>query len=412
MTHPRHKRRPLWHYFGPGLICGASENDPTTVASLAVIGSSTIYGLGWLVVLVVPMLATVQMLSAHVGAVGKRSLEDLTRKHYGRAPALIVLLSVISVTLVTLVADLEGGGAALQVLTGLNYRIFVFPLTFLALALLIFGDYERIKKFLVVLPLAFLAYPVAMVMAHPDWHQVLLDTFVPHFQTTKDFTDGAIALLGTTLTSYSYVWQTIETAKERPPLARLGLVQADATLGTVVAGISFWSIVIATGATLGMHHQSVETADQAARALEPLAGKYAGVLFGIGLLGSAMIAVPILCATSAYMLGGMFGWNENIDEKYWRAPRFYGSMVAVAFVASVLAVLGVQPIKVLFASSIIGGVATPVTLVVLLLIARDKRIMHEHKAPVPLTIAGWTTAAIVTAAACVFLWTNFVHPTN
>lgn len=401
-------RRPLWHYFGPGLICGASENDPTTVASLAVIGSTTVYGLGWLVLLIVPMLAVVQVLSARIGAIGKHSLEDLVRTHYGKPLALLMLLAVTGVSLVTLVADLEGGGAALQVLTGLDYRIFVFPLSGAALAMLIFGNYERIKKILVVLPLAFLAYPIATVLAHPDWHQVLLDTFLPHFDWhNKDFAAGAIAMLGTTLTSYSYVWQTIETAKERPPISRLGLVQADATLGTVVAGISFWSIVIATGATLGVHHHIVQTADQAAMALQPVAGRFAGIVFGIGLLGSAMIAVPILCATTAYMFSGMFGWNENIDEKYWRAPRFYLSMIVLGLIASGFAVLGWSPIKVLFVSSIVGGIATPITLVMMLLVARNKHVMHRHRISPWLTGAGWGVAAVVIAAALLFLWQTF-----
>lgn len=379
------------------------------MASLAVIGSTTVYGLGWLVLLIVPMLAVVQILSALIGAVGKRSLEDLVCTHYGKPLAFVMLLAVSGVSLVTLVADLEGGGAALQVLTGLDYRIFVFPLSIAALGMLIFGNYERIKKILVVLPLAFLAYPIATVLSHPDWHQVLLDTFLPHFAwNSRDFSAGAIAMLGTTLTSYSYVWQTIETAKERPPLSRLGLVQADATLGTVVAGISFWSIVIATGATLGVHRHAVQTANDAAAALQPVAGRFAGIVFGIGLLGSAMIAIPILCATTAYMFSGMFGWNENIDAKYWRAPRFYLTMIVLALIASAFAAVGWSPIEVLFVSSIVGGIATPVTLVMMLLLARNKRAMHRHQVSPWLTAGGWAVAAVVSAAALLFLWQTFV----
>ena len=392
------KTGPIWHYFGPGIISGASDNDPTTVASLAVIGSTTIYGLGWLVLLVIPMLAVVQVISAKVGCVTRHGLEFDSRKLHGRAVATIMLLSVLSVTLVTLMADMEGGGAAMQVLTGIDYRWWILPLAALSLAMLIFGTYEKIKRVLLILPLAFLAYPISAVLAHPDWHAVLIGSLVPHFERTQDYASGAIALLGTTLTSYAYVWQTIETARERPPLARLGLVQADASLGTVVAGLSFWAIVVATGATLGVHHQSVQTADQAAKALVPLAGRYAGVLFGVGLLGSALLAVPVLIATSAYVLNEMFDWRSSLDTKWWRGRKFYGSMVAMTLLAALAGLLGAPPIKLLFVSSILGGIGTPITLVIMLLVARNTSIMGKNPIAPWLARAGWAVAGIVVLA--------------
>ncbi|GAC1499070.1 MAG: divalent metal cation transporter [Vulcanimicrobiaceae bacterium] len=411
MTKPTaaRRRKPVWHYFGPGLISGASDNDPTTVGSLAVIGATTVYGLGWLVLLVIPMLAVVQMISAQVGAVTKRGLEHDTRAYLGRASAIVMLVSVLAVNVVTLIADVEGGGAAMQILTGIDYRVWALPLGAASVAMLIVGSYERIKRVLVVFPLIFLCYPIAAILAHPDWHAVLRDSFVPHFRHTADYAAGAIALLGTTLTSYAYVWQTVETARERPPLSRLGLVQADAALGTVVAGLSFWSIVIATGATLGVHHKAVTTADEAARALAPLAGHFSSLLFGVGLLGSSLIAVPILIATSAYVLSDMVGWRSGLDATFWRARRFYFTMAAVAAVAVAGAVLGVPPIKALFVSSIVGGIGTPVTLSILLLLARNKSAMKEHPVGPALTLAGWTVAAIVSIAAIIYLWSTFVH---
>jgi Mn2+/Fe2+ NRAMP family transporter len=390
--------KPVWHYFGPGVISGASDNDPTTVATLAVIGSTTIYGLGWLVLLVIPMLAVVQVISAKVGAVTRRGLEFNSRKLHGSAVALVMLISVLSVTLVTLMADLEGGGAAMQVLTGIDYRWWILPLAALSLTMLIFGTYEKVKRVLLIFPLAFLAYPISAVLAHPDWHAVLIGSLVPHFERTRDYASGAIALLGTTLTSYAYVWQTIETARERPPIARIGLVQADASLGTVVAGLSFWAIVVATGATLGIHHQSVETADQAAKALVPLAGRFAGVLFGVGLLGSALLAIPVLIATAAYVLNGTFDWRSSLDTKWWRGRKFYGSMCAMTLVAALAGLLGAPPIKLLFVSSIVGGIGTPVTLVIMLLVARNGSIMGNNPIAPWLARAGWAVVGVVVVA--------------
>jgi Mn2+/Fe2+ NRAMP family transporter len=402
-------QKPFWHYLGPGIVSGASDNDPTTVASLAVIGSTTVYGLGWLVILIIPMLAVVQVISARVGAITRHGLETDARRLQGRTIALIMLVSVVSVTFVTLIADLEGGAAAMQVLTTVDFRWWILPIAAASLTMLIFGSYEKIKRVLLVFPLAFLAYPISAVLAHPDWHAVLIGTLVPHFEHSRDYAAGAIALLGTTLTSYAYVWQTIETAKERPPLKRLGLVQADASLGTIVAGLSFWAIVAATGATLGIHHQTVDTADQAATALEPLAGPYAKLLFGFGLLGSALLAVPVLIATSAYMLDETFGWHSNLDSKWMLGRRFYGSMIVMTAAAALVGLLGAPPIRVLFLASIVGGVGTPISLVIMLLVARSKQIMGSRPIGPWLATSGWCVAGVVIAATAIYIASLFWH---
>ncbi len=294
--------------FAPSIISAASDNDPTTVASLAVIGATTVYGLGWLVLLVIPMLAVVQAISAQTGLATKQGLEDLVRSRYGRAAGLLLLASVLFVNVLTLAADLEGGGAALALLSGIDYRIWILPLCTASLALLVWGNFASVQRVLIYIPLAFLAYIAAAFLAHPHWDTVLHGSLVPHFERSHDYVAGAIALLGTSLTAYAYVWQEIEYTEKRRPLSRLGLVQIEATIGAVGAGIIFWFIVIATGATLGVHHQHVETAAQAAAALAPAAGKFAGTLFGIGLLASALLAIPILLATSAYLVSEMFGW--------------------------------------------------------------------------------------------------------
>ena len=391
----------------PGLVSAASDNDPTTVASLAVIGSTTTYALGWLVLLVIPMLAVVQAISSQIGAVTKAGLEDLVRSRYGRYAAFLVLLSVLFVNVLTFAADLEGGGAALHLLTGLNYQIWIIPLAAVSLALLILGTYQKVERILVYIPLAFFSYIIAAFFAHPDWGAVLRYSFIPHLEHSRDYVSGAIALLGTTLTAYAYVWQEIEIKEERPPLRRLGLVQVNATLGAIAAGITFWFIVIATGATLGVHGKQVQTAEEAAMALAPIAGRYAAMLFGIGLLGSALLALPVLLATTAYVTSEMFGWVGKLDAKFFEARRFYGIMLAVAVLGCAIAFAGIQPIRLLFFSSIAGGIATPVTLVFMLLAACDKGVMRDKPLKPWLRIAGWVTTGIVAVAAGIFLYQTF-----
>jgi Mn2+/Fe2+ NRAMP family transporter len=401
-------RKPWWTFVGPGIVSGASDNDPTTVASLSVIGSTTVYGLGWLVLLVIPMLAVVQAISAAVGGVCREGLEDILARHYRRVSAWIALIAILAVNVVTLVADLQGGAAALGLLTGgVDLRFFVMPLAGLSAVMLIFLDYRRIQRVLLVLPLLFLTYAIAAIVAHPNWHDVIMHSLIPHLENNAAYSQGAIALLGTTLTAYAYVWETIELSEERPPLRRLGLVQVDATLGTIVAGISFWFIVVATGATLGIHHKNIATAQDAALALAPFAGKWASIVFGVGLLGSALIAVPVLAATSAYVVAELFGWRAGISKTFWQAPRFFGTLTVILVGSGLLGMLGTDPIKLLFIASIAGGLATPITLFLMMLVAGNKNIMGKYRPRPGLLIAGWSVFAIVSLAAGFYLYQTF-----
>ncbi|MBV8599974.1 MAG: divalent metal cation transporter, partial [Candidatus Eremiobacteraeota bacterium] len=250
---PRRTGRAEKESFGAGLVAGASDNDPTTVATLAVVGSTTVYALSWLVLLVIPMLIVIQSIAAQIGTVSKRGLEDCIRTRFGPLWAFAALGSLLVVNVLTLAADLEGGGAALGLLTGVEYRTWLVPLGALTVAMLLFGKYHQIERVLRYSALLFLTYVAAAFMAHPDWSAVLHASFVPHLDFSKEVVAGALALLGTTLTAYAYVWETIELSEERPPVKRLPLVELDAALGIVVAGLSFWFILIATAATLGVH---------------------------------------------------------------------------------------------------------------------------------------------------------------
>jgi len=350
------------------------------------------------------MLVVVQAISAAVGAVCRTGLEDLVRAHYGRRWAVIVLAAILAVNVLTLAADLEGGAAALNLLTGIRPEWFILPFALAVAALLVYGSHQWIERVLQYVVLIFLAYIVAAFMARPDWSKVVHDTFAPHLSLGKDYVAGALALLGTTLTSYAYVWETIEVAQERPPIRRLGLVQVDAALGMIGAGVSFWFILIATGATLGVHHKVVQTAQDAAAALAPLAGPHAAMLFGIGLLASALIAVPVLAGTSAYVIAEMFGWRRSLDAKFARARGFYVSLLLSLAVSTGIAYAWNDPIQILFYSGIAGGLGTPITLVFMMLIAHNREVMHKHAIGGALAAGGWIVTAIVIAACAVYLF--------
>lgn len=392
---------------GPGLISGASDNDPTTVATMSVLGATTIYSLSWLTILILPMLAAIQMISAQVGVVAKRGLQSAVRHAYGRGWGMVLLLSVLAVNLITIGADLEAGAAALGLIFHTAWQWFVIPFAATMLCILVFGSYQAIQRVLQYVLLIFAAYIVAAFLAHPDWSQVLANTISPHISVNGLYIRGALALLGTTLTSYAYVWETIEEEEERVAVGDLGLAKADAGFGMLFAVGIFWFILIATGATLGVHHKQVETAQQAAQALTPVAGPIAADIFAVGLLASAILAVPVLAASTAYIMSSEFAWRRGLSRKVSAAWRFYAAIVGALAVAVGVSLLGISPIKLLFICGIVGGLGTPISLVFLLIVARNRDLMGEHRVGRGLIAVGWAIVGLVSAVSLFFLWSEF-----
>jgi Mn2+/Fe2+ NRAMP family transporter len=392
---------------GPGIVSGASDNDPTTVGTLAVVGAQSGFGLCWVLLLVLPMMASVQTIASTVGVTSGKDLQSLIREHFGPAGTWSALVFLVGVNVVTLAADLEGGAAALGLLTHINWRWFPLPLALAVAGLLLLGNYEWVRRILSCVLFVFLLYVPAAFLAHPDWASVLRHTFVPRFSFQRDVVAGTLALLGTTLTSYVYYWQTIEEREANRRRPRF-LAQLDAASGMVVATFVFWFILVSTGATLGVHHQQVQTAQDAASALKPIAGPLAQYLFAAGLLASALLALPVLAGTTAYAVGESLGWPVGLSLQPWRSQGFYLVLIAALLLVVPLTLLGVQPVTLLFVAGIIGGIGTPLLLVFLLVIAGNRTVMRDAPIGRGLKVLGWATAAIVTLATAAYLLSQFL----
>jgi Mn2+/Fe2+ NRAMP family transporter len=392
--------------FGPGFVAGSSNNDPTTVASLAVVGASTGYSLAWLVLLILPMLAVVQALAAAIGTVCGTGFQAALRKRYGLGIALVSLFCIAPVSLLTLAADIKAGAEALNLLVGLPSSWLIAPIAAITALLLCTRRYAQIERILAFATLGFLAYVVSTVLAHPDWGQIVRAVAFPRFTWDAAHIGGAVALLGTTLTSYVYLWESIEVSQRKEPAAKLRSVQRDAVLGLIFPVCSFFFILVGTGATLGASGHSVETAADAARALEPLAGAFAPIVFAVGLLASTIIAVPVIAASIGYVVAETFGWRRSLDAKPAEAPGFYGIVAAAIALGTLVAFVGFAPIAFLVAASIVGGIATPVTLIMLIALARDRTLMGEHRIGVPLALAAAVVTLLVGVSGVVYLATS------
>jgi Mn2+/Fe2+ NRAMP family transporter len=364
---------------GPELVSAASDNDPTNVGTAAAVGAQTGYQLSWVALLVAPLLGVVLTIAAQVGAVAREDLQSLTVKRYGRGVAAVFLVSVVVVNLVTIAADLQAGAAGIGLLA---------------------GKYGQVVGVLRYLMLGFLAFGAAAVLAHPDWPRLLQASLVPALSLRRDQVAGGLALLGTTLTSYVYVWETIGRGVEEPPDGTadgggLARARAGAVVGAVFTAVILWCMLVASAATLGRHHQAAASAQDAAGALRPLAGSAAADLFAAGLITSAVVALPVLMATTAYVVGAHFDWRRGLSEGIGHARGFYAVLVASIGLALAVSLAGIPVVGMLVAASVIGGLGTPIGLVILVRLARDPSVMGPRPISRRLAVAGWAVAVIV-----------------
>jgi Mn2+/Fe2+ NRAMP family transporter len=310
----------------------------------------------------------------------------------------LLLVSVVLVNLITIAADLQAGAAGIGLVAGINPKWLVLPLGIVLAALLLIGGYGQVVAVLRWLLPGFLAFAAAAVLAAPDWPRVLAGSFVPLLSFRPAELAGALALLGTTLTSYVYVWETIQRSAEPPTGAvrqRLAYSRIGAVSSAVFTALTLWSMLVASAATLGRRHLAVSSAGNAALALRPLAGTLAEELFGVGLIVSALVALPVLVAGTAYIVGAQFDWRSSPSKPIGQARRFYLVMAASIGLAVAASLAGLRVFSLLVAASIIGGIATPAGLVALLRIARDKELMHGNPISARLAAGGWLATAVV-----------------
>jgi Mn2+/Fe2+ NRAMP family transporter len=404
----RRRRRVSLRGIGPELISGASDNDPTNVGTAAAVGAATGYQLAWVALLVAPLLGVVQTIAAHVGSVARNDLQALTLKRYGRRVAAILLLSVVVVNMVTIAADLQAGAVGVGLLADVDSRWLVLPLGLTLVALLLIGRYDEVVAVLRYLLLGFLAFAAAAYLAHPDWALLVRSSLLPTLSLHRDMIAGGLALVGTTLTSYVYVWETIERGVEEPSDANdKDGVLARARLGAVIAAVFtaliLWFMLVASAATLGREHRTVASAQDAALALRPLAGPLAENIFAVGLVVSAVVALPVLMATTAHVVGAQFDWRRGLSERVSHAGGFYGVLIASVGLAVAVTLANVSVIDMLVAASVIGGLGTPIGIVLLVLLGRDHNVMGTAVISARLAIAGWAVAAIVGGFSLVYV---------
>src|SRR5258707_13946631 len=397
---------------GPGLVTGASDDDPSGIGTYTQAGASFGFATLWTAPATLPMMAAVQFICAKIGMVSGMGLAAVLRKHYGRWVVYSAISLLVIANTINAGTDIGAIAAAIGLLVPIPPLALVIPLAGGIVAFQIFGSYALISRIFKWLTLTLFAYIVAAFLARPHWREVLWATLVPTMHFDNQYLMTLVAILGTTISPYLFFWQASQEVEEELSMGRatlgeregdtdreIKIAEIDVDVGMVFASIVFYFVILASAATLHAAGKTdIQTATEAAEALRPLSSG-ATLLFALGLIGCGFLAVPVLTGSSAYAIGEAFGWNCGLNEKFRKARHFYGTIIVSTMVGMLINFLKIAPVTALFWTAVINGVLAPPLLVMIMLVSTNKKVMGKRVNGKLTNIIGWSTAALMFAAA-------------
>lgn len=404
----------IWRKLGPGLITGSSDDDPSGIATYSQAGAG--FGLAtlWTAFITYPLMYCIQEMCARIGIVTGYGLIGVIKKHYHKSFLYLLLLICFPAVTFNIAADLAGMGAIANLLLP-SIPIFAFLSLFVIVLLsaLIFFSYRKIAYVLKWLCISLFAYVIVPFLVKQNWSEILLATFIPYIKFNKEFISILVAILGTTISPYLFFWQSNMSIEERNHKSNqtekkeIKDMKMDVNIGMLFSNIVMFFIILTTGTVLfpaGI--TQIETVKEAALALKPLAGEFAHLLFALGVIGTGLLAIPILAGCLGYMFAEAFGWERGLDKKLSNAKGFYAVILASMGIALFLNTIGLNPIKSLIYSAILYGFITPFLIALILYIANSKPIMGEFANGKLSNILGIATLLLTTgaAAALILAW--------
>jgi NRAMP (natural resistance-associated macrophage protein)-like metal ion transporter len=407
--------RPFRRFFsdlGPGLITGAADDDPSGISTYSVAGASFGYLPLWTALFSFPLMTAVQLMCARLGMVTGLGLAGVIRKRYSRsvlwgACTLLVIANVINIA-----ADLGGMAEATKMVTGAPSALCVPLYGAVIVSLLMWSTYRRIARVLKWLTLVLLAYVLSAFVAGVDWRLALHMTLVPHIEWSKGFFSVLVAILGTTISPYLFFWQAAQEVEEERAMGRnlaqrrgatqgeLRACRNDVATGMFASNAIMYFIIMTTAATLHAHGQTnIATAQEAAEALRPLAGSGAYWLFTLGLIGTGLLAVPVLAGSCAYAIAEASAWQGSLNRRPGRAKKFYVVLTVAMVIGTALNYAGFNAINLLFTTAVINGVLAPPLILIVLLLTRDRGVMGDAVNSPLVGFLGWVTFLVMLLAA-------------
>ncbi len=408
------ERPKLLQVLGPGLITGASDDDPSGIATYSQVGAQFGYSLSWVMLFSWPLMCAIQEIAARIGRVTGRGIAGNLKRHYPPAVVYSIVALLVVANVINLGADLGAMGAALKLLVGGPALAYVAAFGLVTVLLEVFSRYSRYVSVLKWLTLSLFAYVGVAFVVHMPWAAVGYSLIVPHITFDAGYLTAVVAILGTTISPYLFFWQAeeeVDEVKERAdakPLERapqqaqaeLKRIRIDTYIGMGMSNAVALFIIVTAAATLHAHGLTdIQTSSQAAEALRPIAGPFAFFVFALGIIGTGLLALPVLAGSSAYALGETFNWHVGLARKPRRAKAFYGAIGVATLLGVALNVSSIDPIKALFWSAVINGVVAVPVMALMMHLSSHKTAMGEFKLHIGLKIVGWAATSVMALAA-------------
>ena len=418
---PRGAPRRGWLAFlGPGLITGASDDDPSGIATYAQVGAQFGYGMGWVMLFSYPLMAAIQEISARIGRVTGHGIASNIRLHYPRWLLHPIVALLLVANIINLGADLGAMGDALGLLVGGSPRLYVVLFAMLCASLEIYSSYERYVSILKWGTLSLFAYVATVLVVKVPWAEVAYRTLVPSFSWQKDYVIAIVAVLGTTISPYLFFWQASEEAEDEEddpdakPLAlapeqapvELHRIRLDTYVGMGFSNLISLFIIITAAVTLHVHGiTDIATSAQAAEALRPIAGAFAFAVFAAGIIGTGLLAVPVLAGSAAYAVGEALGWPIGLARRPHDAKAFYATIAVATLIGIFINFTDIDPIRALFWTAVINGVVAVPLMVVMMIMTTQPKVMGDFTLSRPLQAMGWLSTAVMAAAVAIMFAT-------
>ena len=406
---------------GPGLITGAADDDPSGISTYSVTGATTGLSMLWVALLTAPMMAVIQGMCARIGMVTGIGLAAQMRLSFPRWLAMTLALIVVIANTFNVGADFAGMAASANMVIGLPVLLWVVFFGTLILIVQIYLSYRVLSRIFKWLTLTLFAYVITAFIVHPNWPDVLKHTVIPELHFNGRWITTLVGVFGTTISPYLFFWQASLMVEEEKQMGRSTVaarrgatkqeivdMHADVNTGMILSNLIMFFIITATAVTLYAHGKhDIATAQDAAQALRPLAGNFAYILFAVGMIGTGMLAIPVLAGSSAYVAAEMLRFREGLNESPSRAPRFYAILAGGVIIGVVMNVIRVDPIKALFWSAVLNGVAAVPLLYAVVHLASSAKVMGEWKSSLTARVWGWLTFVFMAiAAALMFVFWN------
>ena len=407
-------RPKLADILGPGLITGASDDDPSGIATYAQAGAAFGFALSWTLLLAYPLMCAIQMISAEIGRVTGKGIAANMRSCYSPLLLYALVSLLVVANLINIGADLGAMGAALQLILPGAQWLYVAAFAILIALLEVFMRYANYASVLRWLTLSLFAYVATVFVVGVPWGTVAFHLVVPHVEWTSAYFTIVVAIFGTTISPYLFFWQASEEVEEvnEDPAAKpileapaqapreLQRIRLDTIVGMAASNLVALFIVLTTAATLNTHGvTNIETSADAAKALKPIAGEFAFAVFALGIVGTGLLAVPVLAGSAAYALGETLDWRIGLDERPARAPAFYWAIAGAIFIGAALNFTSLDPIKALIFSAVVNGVVAVPVMAMIMLMASQRKVMGEFTLHPLLKALGWIATAVMAAAA-------------